>query len=369
MKKLIWGLVIVAVGAVFGSRAWWLYQHRETENNALKIGLLTVQSGQYAQMGQEVNNGAILAMEEINSQTNTKIQLLLEDSKAVSKDALNAFNKLLFSNVKAAVVVGDNQILPTAHLIDEKGLPTVVVATGSIGYLKQNNKHYMYHFSPSNYSCSFSVGKYAKDVLNLKKVAVLKMNSVFGEEGAKGFADGYGQSPMVTEEFKMDEQDAKNSVLKILDSNPDGIYITGYGASYVSAIKRLKEYGFSGKILSEPAISNLVASFNPIKMVDGILFAEAKDLTTNSNFALFSKNYEKRFGQKPTAMSAQGYEAVRLLYNAYQANPENIQAGLIGIKEFDNLFGKVTFSDDGNSSFEMSIKQMQPDGSAKIVKE
>ena len=68
-------------------------------------------------------------------------------------------------------------------------------------------------------------------------------------------------------------------------------------------------------------------------------------------------------------MSVQGYEAVRLLYNAYQANPTNIQAGLVGIKEFDNLFGKVTFSDDGNSSFEMVVKQMQPDGTAKIVKE
>ena len=369
MKKLIWTLVILVLVGVFSGRAWWLHKQSEQNKDAIKIGLLTIQSGQYSQMGKEVNNGAILAMEEINSQMNTKIQLFLEDSKAVSKDALNAFNKLLFSNVKAAVVVGDNQILPTAHIIDEKGLPTVVVATGSIGYLKQNSKHYMYHFSPSNYSCSYAVGKYAKDELNLKKVAVLKMNSVFGEEGAKGFADGYGQSPIATEEFKMDEQDAKNSVLKILDFNPDGIYITGYGASYVSAIKRLKEYGFSGAILSEPAISNLVASFNPIRMVDGILFAEAKDLTSNPNFTLFSKDYEKRFGEKPTAMSAQGYEAVRLLYNAYQANPANIQAGLVGIKEFDNLFGKVTFSDDGNSSFEMAIKQMQPDGTAKVIKE
>ena len=77
MRKLIWGLVILVVVGVFGGRAWWLYQHRETENNALKIGLLTIQSGQYSQMGKEVNNGAILAMEEINSQTNTKIQLFL----------------------------------------------------------------------------------------------------------------------------------------------------------------------------------------------------------------------------------------------------------------------------------------------------
>ncbi len=45
MKKLIWGLVIVAVVAVFGGRAWWLYQHRETDTNVVKIGVLTDLSG------------------------------------------------------------------------------------------------------------------------------------------------------------------------------------------------------------------------------------------------------------------------------------------------------------------------------------
>ena len=77
----------------------------------------------------------------------------------------------------------------------------------------------------------------------------------------------------------------------------------------------------------------------------------------------------KRFGKTPTAISAQGYGAVYLLAEAQKRNPENIQAGLASIKEYDTLLGKVHFLNDGNSTFDLAIKQMQPDGTAKIVKE
>ena len=37
MKKLIWTLVILVVVGVFGGRAWYLYQYRETSDNVVKV--------------------------------------------------------------------------------------------------------------------------------------------------------------------------------------------------------------------------------------------------------------------------------------------------------------------------------------------
>ena len=45
MKKLIWTLVILIVVAVFGGRAWYLYQYRETSDNVVKIGAVLPMSG------------------------------------------------------------------------------------------------------------------------------------------------------------------------------------------------------------------------------------------------------------------------------------------------------------------------------------
>ncbi len=369
MRKLIWTLVIVAIVAIFGGRAWYLYQHKETGDNVVKIGLLSTLSGEFAGMGEELNNGAILAAEEINQEpNNTKIKLQIEDGKAVPKEALSAFNKLLFSKIDAAIVAGDNQILPVAPRINEEKIPTIVTAVGSLGYLEQNKDKYMFHFSPSNYYCSYIVGQYAKDELSLNKVAILQMDSIFGKEGTKGFIDGYKQQPVIMEQFQANEE-PRATVLKVLDTKPDGIYITGYGPSYISAIKRLKEYGFEGVILSEPAVSNLISGFNPREIASGIIFAEAKDLKSNPVFAKFNEKYTKRFGKSPTTVSAQGYEAVYMLSKAQKYNPQQIQVGLAQIQEFDTLLGKVHFLNDGNSTFDLAIKQMQPDGTAKVIKE
>ena len=45
MRKLIWGLVIVAVVAVFGGRAWYLHKQAEQNKDAIKIGVVVPLSG------------------------------------------------------------------------------------------------------------------------------------------------------------------------------------------------------------------------------------------------------------------------------------------------------------------------------------
>ena len=81
MKKVIITLCVVAVVAIFGGRAWWLYQHRETDTNAVKVGLISVTSGLYAKMGHDFNNGVILAIEELNVTSDKKMKHLIEDGK------------------------------------------------------------------------------------------------------------------------------------------------------------------------------------------------------------------------------------------------------------------------------------------------
>ena len=368
MRKLIWTLVVLIVVAVFGTRGWYLYTQKQQENKILKIGVLTVLSGPVAQSGVEALNGAILAAEKLNLSADRKVKLLVEDGKAVAKDAVSAFNKLLLSKVDAAIVVGDVQIAPVFPLINERALPTVATGMGSVGFLDQNIKRHVIHISPSNYECSYAVGQYAKENLALERVAVLQMKSIFGDEGAKGFIKGYGE-PIIAESFKMDELDMRVPVLKVLDVKPDGIYITGFGASYVSAIKRLREYGFDGVILSEPAIINNISMFNPTELAKGVIFADTKDLKDNSNFLEFYNMYKKRFGEEPTSLSTQGYDAVQLLYNASQDETHSLNDALAATKEVNTYLGKLHVKSNGKAVFKLVIKQMQPDGTAKVVKE
>ena len=89
MRKLIWGLVIVAVVAVFGGRAWYLHKQAEQNKDAVKVGLLTFDTGLYAEFGQALDKGAMLAVEEFNQNSpKTQFRLIIEDGKGQAKDAL-----------------------------------------------------------------------------------------------------------------------------------------------------------------------------------------------------------------------------------------------------------------------------------------
>ena len=98
-KKIFWTLLVIVLIALFAGRGWWLYNHRETDDSVVRVGVLSFLSGQYAEMGQDMTNGIILAKDELNaSNPGFKIELIIEDGKAKAKDSVNAFNKLLFQD-------------------------------------------------------------------------------------------------------------------------------------------------------------------------------------------------------------------------------------------------------------------------------
>lgn len=365
MRKLIWTLVILVVVGVFGGRAWYLHKQSEQNKDAIKIGVLSFTSGQYAKMGQDLVNGIILAKEEL---TKPKKELVVEDGKAIAKESINAFNKMLFHNIDVAIIAGDIQVPPVAPLVAEHKIPTVMTIMGNTAYLKYNQGRHMFQIWPSNYGNSYAVGEYAKNELKLDKVAVIKMGSIYGQDGAKGFLDALGKPAVIEEEFKPDATDLRPMVLKVLATNPDAIFVTGHGKAYNSVINHIKEYRFTGKILSGSEIND-VQSVENIKDMEGIIFAEAEDFTTSPKFLEFSKRYEQRFHEKPALESAFGYDAVRLLDEAIKRNPKDIRAGLASIKEFDTFSGKMKLMEDGSSIFHLSIKEMQQDKTEKVIKE
>ena len=369
MKKLIWTLVILVVVGVFGGRAWYLHKQAEQNKDAVKVGLLSVNSGQYAQMGHDFNNGSILAIEELNAQSDKKMELIIEDGKAVAKEAINGFNKLLFHNVDAAIVIGDIQMPPVAPLVAEHKIPTVMTIMGNTAYLKHNQGRYMYQIWPANYGFCHTIGEYAKNELKLDKVAVIKMGSIYGQDGAKGFLDALGKPAVIVEEFKPDATtDLRPMVLKVLATNPDAIFVTGHGKAYSTVINHIKEYRFNGTLLTDSAI-NEIQHIENIKDIGGIIFAEIDDYDNLPAYIEFSKRYEKRFNKKPTLESVFGYDSVRLVYEGIKRNPKDIRAGLESIEEFDTMSGKMKLMEDGGSIFHLSIRQMQSDGTAKVIKE
>ena len=380
MKKLIWTLVILVVVGVFGGRAWWLYQHKETDTNVVKIGVLTFLTGQYAKMGQDMTNGIILAKEEINASSDFKglnIQLVIEDGKGIAKDAVNAFNKILFHKVHALIATGDNQVPPVAPLIVQNKLPTVVTSCYNNEPIKLSKpEKYMYKNTYPLGKFSEWFGEYAAEKLNAKTVSILPVKTFFGQESAENFKNGFesrGGKINEIEYYTTVQMDAKAQVLKAISKNPDAVFVTGYGQGYVTVVNTLRELKYSGIILADSGVTNPEFA-DTIKLFDGIVFFKQPPLQNNKSEMAqhFQEAYLNRFKEKPSDYSAYGYSSMMLLAEAIKnsdASSAGINEALNKISDFDTVLGKLRLYSDGSCSLPFMIGKMKSDGTYDILEE
>ena len=367
MKKLIWTLVILIVVAVFGGRAWYLYQNKPSDNKVVKIGLLSFNSGMYADLGIALDNGAKLAVKEINAKSSIKLQLMIEDGKGFAKDAINAFHKLDTSKIDVMIIAGENQVPPVAPLIERKKIPTILTSVGTLTFMKNNKEKFMFLVNPSAHSTGLAMGEYARKELNVKTYGVLSVASAYGQESANGFIQGMNEHPAIWEKYKETALDSRGQITKILATDPDGIYIVGYGPGYTNAVNQLKEQGYTGIIMSDYTISGQEAQEN-IKDKANIFFAEADNRSNPARSDHFLNAYRAEYNKDASYHAKLGYDAIYIISEALK-NSHNVKEGLEKITDFDTFAGKLTFNHDGTPNFPIVIKQMQSDGTAKIIKE
>ena len=367
MRKLIWTLVILVVVGVFGGRAWYLNQHKENNDNVIKIGLLSFNSGMYADLGIALDNGAKLAVKEINANSDTKLQLMIEDGKGFAKDAINAFHKLDTSKMDVMIIAGENQVPPVAPLIESKRIPTILTSVGTLTFMKNNKDKFMFLVNPSAQSTGYAMGEYAKKELNVKTFGILSVASAYGQESAGGFIQGMKEQPTIWEKYKETDLDSRAQITKILATNPDGVYIVGYGPGYTNALNQIKEQGYKGVIMSDYTISGQEAQEN-VKDKAGIFFAEADSRNNPTRLDRFLNAYRSEYNKDASYHARLGYDSIYIIAEALK-NSSNIKEGLEKLADFDTFCGKLTFNDDGTPNFPVVIKQMQPDGTAKVVKE
>lgn len=131
---------------------------------------------------------------------------------------------------------------------------------------------------------------------------------------------------------------------------------------------QLKEAQYKGVILSD----NKAGDTNTkavVKDLSNIYYYDTADVD-NELSKHFRETYQKRFGEEPSEFAKTGYDSAMRVVKAIELKgKDNIREGLAELKEMDTTSGHLKFLPNGGVEFPLVIKQMQSDGTAKIVKE
>ena len=367
MKKIIITICVLAVIALFGGRAWHLHKTSEQYKDAIKIGVVVPLSGFDEDLTNRIVSTLKIATEELTKDKPYKIQYLFEDGKYTAKDSISAFNKLKASNPKALIVFGDLPAFALRPLINEAKIPTISLILGDSKLPSQSP--YIFRVLISTEDSAVKLADFVTNTLKKNEVAILKAKNNFGDDFAYEFKKYYGNlggKILIEESFDILSMNVRPQALKILDKNPDVIALFGFGPGYVAAFNQLAEQGFKGDFITDYCVSDESVWKNVHNKTAGTYYTVA-DYDVNDMNPNYLEKYRAKIGADPDIYATQSYIAVTVLLQALK-NEDDLQQGFYDIQNFPTLMGTISYDKDGEPHPPIVIKQMQSDGSSKVIK-
>jgi len=323
------------------------------------IGMVTEATGPNAEAGLYQDNGANMAVDEINKAGGVlgrPLKLITEDNQSSNPGSVLAISKLTSQGNLTALIgtVRSTQIQAISPTVLRARLPMMMGGTDTS--LTHVNNPWIFRARPNDSYSAKVIADYGANVLKLKKWAIVYSNDAFGNGGQKALIQAlkaYGATPVVVEGFQSNSQDFTPIVLAVKNSGAD-IVSTYVANSPDVAIfgKQLRQLGVKAQWVGSPSMSTETA----LKLAGDALYGSYSiaDFTPDSSpeAKAYAQKYYARYKIQPDLYSAWPYDSVKLLAlaikNANSTKPDDIAKALRAIKGYRGVEGTYTFDQHGD---------------------
>ena len=324
----------------------------------VKIGHVAPLTGPIAHLGKDNENGARLALEEINKAGLTidgkKVVLTLvpEDDAEDPKTATQVAQKLV--DAKVVGVVGhlnSGTSIPASRIYSDAGITQVSPSATNPDYTKQGFKT-TYRLVATDAQQGPALANYVANTLKAKTVAIIDDSTQYG----KGLADEFektvkaaGMKVVTREASNNKATDFKAILTKIKGSKPDVIMYGGMDATGGPLTKQAAELGIKAKVVGGDGMCTEKLAELAGEAVVNVTCSEAgMALSKMAQGADFQKRYKERFNSEVQIYAPFTYDAVYVIVDSMKranstdpakilvAMPATNMQGLIGNIAFDN---------------------------------
>jgi branched-chain amino acid transport system substrate-binding protein len=373
MKK-IWvviGLIAVALVVVL------VVTQTKKEPEEIRIGAIAPLTGPAATYGENVRDGIILAVEEINRTNGInghKIRLIFEDEGGGPRVAVDAVRKLIASH-HVSVIIGpstSNGLMASAPIAEEKHI--VLFSPGAASDNVRDAGDYIFRNRASAYQEAVALARYALIDKNIVRFAILRSDADYAVSFATAFRrtieDNNG-NVLIEETFQEGSTDFRTQLSKIKGSKPETIFIIGVPIEIGNILKQIREIG-----IKLPLFSNSVESPDIFKIAgkatEGLVFSTTFYDPEHGDTRLqeFDSIFKEKYGRRSDLFAANGYEAVYILKAAMEKGGyrgEQIKNALYSLKGVRGLMGYVEFDEKGDIKANIAIKKIE-NGKFKFIK-
>ena len=358
----VFQLAILALAAMLVSSCGKKESAEKTSDSVtVKIGNVAPLTGPNAHLGKDNENGARLAVEEVNAKglvINGKkitLEFVGEDDASDPKQGTQVAQKLVDQKVVAVVGhLNSGVSIPASKIYSEAGLAQISPSSTNPDYTNQGFKT-TFRLVGTDAQQGPVLAKYTLEKLNAKNIAIVDDSTQYG----KGLADQFektilasGAKVVIHEATNDKATDFKAILTNIKSKKPDVILYGGMDATGGPFAKQAKELGITAKIIGgdgicSPTLAQLAgdAAENVICSTVGV----PKEGLANGE--AFIKKYEERFKSQVEIYSPMAYDAVMIIVEAMKrANSTEASAilGALPATDYNGLSGHITFDSKGD---------------------
>ena len=332
------------------------------------IGFLVPTSGVYAPLGEDMQQGFELFLDENDGQLGGRDATLEVVDEGESPDTgVPGAQRLLQSEVDAVVgIVNSGTALGVRDAFEEAQIPLIVANAGADDITGEASSDYVWRTSFANGEVAAALGPYAAE--NCTSAYLIAADYAAGKEATAGFERTFTEAGgkvagSVYPPFGT-TTNYQPFLAQITSSGADCVYSFFAGAEAVAFTKQYRELGVKARLLSSGFLTEggvLTAAGEAANGVETSL--HYSDQLDNPRNAEFVEAYTAAYDEAPTVYAVQAYDAAQALDQALADGAEDgpaIVEGLQAIETIDSPRGEFSFTEGHGPDQAYYLRKVAP---------
>jgi len=356
LKAIVGAAALLAAGATMA------------QDLVVRIGHVGPTSGGIAHLGKDNENGARMAIDELNAKgvmiggKKAKFELLPEDDAADPKQGTAAAQKLVDSKVNGVIGhLNSGTTIPASKLYSDAGIPQISPSATNPKYTRNGYKT-AFRMVADDTQLGGTLGRYAVEKLGAKRIAVIDDRTAYGQGVAEEFEKGAKSkgAETVSRQFTNDKATDFTAILTAVKaSRPDVVFFGGMDAVAGPMLRQMKQLGINAKFMGGDGIcSGELPKLSAGTMGDGqVICAEAGGIDPNDAAAVkvmndFRAKFKTKFGADVQIYAPYVYDAVMVMADAMvkagSADPKAYLPVLAKTANYPGVTGSISFDEKGD---------------------
>ena len=331
----------------------------------VKIGHVAPTSGGIAHLGKDNENGARMAIDELNAKgvmigkQKAKFELLAEDDAADPKQGTAVANKLVDAKVNGVIGhLNSGTSIPASKIYSDAGIPQISPSATNPKYTRQGFKT-TFRVVADDVHLGGTLGRYAVKDLHGKSIVTIDDRTAYGQGVAEEFSKAVKASGGAIQDTQFTTANATDftAILTAIKAKkPDIVFFGGMDAVAGPMIRQMKQLGINAKFMGGDGIcSSELPKLAGGAMADGqVICAEAGGVEGEQKvgMAKFKEDYKKKYGIEVQVYAPYVYDALNVMVAAMvkagSADPAVYLPVLAKTSGYKGVTGIISFDEKGD---------------------